>query len=287
MLRVQHHGPVIRFLAARPLFGHIFYHVAAYWIDGLLIDTGCRYTARELQRATSSLPVKQIVNTHSHEDHIGGNALMQRVRTVPILAHPLALSILAHPRSQPLEFYRRLVWGRPRSSRASPVGNWLETDNYRLQVIHTPGHSADHISLYEPEQGWLFSGDAFIGGRNRTATRDCDIYTIIASLKTLAGLRLTRLFPGSGTVRDNPGEDIRQKITALAELGREIRRLHQMGLSVGAIKSRLLGREPQLTYLTIWGFSGSHLIEAFLRETGTAANSSRCPTGQRHSQSAQ
>lgn len=265
MLDIEEHGPVVKFRSARTILGRTFYHTAAYWVDGLLIDTGCAFTVEKLLRAVSSLPVEQIVNTHSHEDHIGGNGLLQQARGVPILAHPLALPILANPRLQYLHLYRRFFWGWPQPSQGNPVGEWVETPQYRFQVIHTPGHSPDHICLYEPQQGWLFSGDAYIGGRDRAARPDYDMYAIIASLKKLAALPLARIFSGSGTVRDEPVVDIQRKIAYLEDLGAQVRRLHDMGLDVRAIKRQLLGREPYITYLTHGHFRGSHLIRSYLR----------------------
>jgi len=145
------------------------------------------------------------------------------------------------------------------------VGDRVETAHHCFEVIRTPGHSPDHICLYEPEQGWLFSGDAYIGGRERAARVDYDVYAIIDSLKKLATLGLSWLFPGSGTVRADPVEDIRGKIAYLEELGEEVHRLHAMGLAVRTIKKRLLGREPHITYLTLGHFGRAHLIRAFLR----------------------
>lgn len=265
MLRIEEHGPVIKLLMARPILGHAFYHTAAYWVDGLLVDTGCAFTAPELRRAVASLPLQQIVNTHCHEDHIGGNALLARARGVPILAHPLTLPILANPRRQYLQPYRRLFWGWPPPWQGRTVGEWVETARYHFRVIHTPGHSPDHIALYEPERGWLFSGDAFIGGQDRSARLDYDIYAIIDSLKTMAALDLSMLFPGSGTVRSDPVASLRLKIAALEELGAEVRRLHAEGFGVRAIKQRLLGHDSYIRYLTLGHFSGSNLIRVYLR----------------------
>lgn len=266
MLHTERHGPVIACRSARTLLGRAVYHTAAYWVDGLLVDSGCAYAAAELLRATDSLPLEQVVNTHSHEDHIGGNALLQRERGVAIRAHSLALPILANPRLLELQLYRRVFWGWPEPSQGSAIGEWLETEHLRFHVIHTPGHSPDHVCLFEPEQGWLFSGDAFIGGRDRAARPDYDMYAVIASLKRLAALPITQLFPGSGTVRNDPVDEIRQKIDALEELGSEICRLSRLGLDVPSIQHRLLGKEPFLTYLTHGHFRARHLIWAFLRQ---------------------
>jgi len=267
MLKVEKHGlHVVKLCAARTVLGRTFYHTAAYWVDGLLVDTGCAHTASEFLKAVDSLAVEQIVNTHSHEDHIGANGMLQQARDAAILAHPLTCPILANPRLQHLQLYRRFFWGWPQPSQASPIGEWVETEHYRFRVIHTPGHSPDHICLYEPEQGWLFSGDTYIGGRDRAMRPDYDIYAVIASLKRLAALHVTSLFPGSGTVRaDNPVADIQRKIAYLEELGSEVRRLHGAGYSTREIKRRLLGGEPSITYLTLGHFRGVFLVEAYLR----------------------
>ena len=264
MIRVDAYGPVLKLQVARPVFGRPYYHTAAYWIDGLLVDTGCAHTAAEFVQAVAGLPVAQIVNTHSHEDHIGANGPLQQARGCRVLAHRDALPILANPRLQYLQPYRRYFWGWPEPSHGEPVGAWVETEHYRFQVIPTPGHVAHHVALYEPDQGWLFSGDAYIGGRDVAARPDYDVWAIIASLRTLAALPAQKLFPGSGTVRDNPGEELARKAAQMEAFGAEVRRLRAAGLSVGQIKRRLLGREGRLTYITAGHFSGANLIRLYL-----------------------
>ena len=120
MLRIEEHGPVIKYVAARPVCGRPLYHTAAYWVDGLFIDSTCAHTGRELVQASASLLVGQVVNTHCHEDHIGANGALQRARGVQVLAHPDALPILADPRRQYLQPYRRFFWGWPAPSFTRP-----------------------------------------------------------------------------------------------------------------------------------------------------------------------
>lgn len=266
MLKLETIGPVTKIKLSRAIFGRPFYFTAAYWVDSLLIDTGCAYTEGEIMRTLEGLPIERIVNTHSHEDHIGANAALQEKRGIKILAHPLALPVLADPRgNQPLQPYRRIFWGYPRSSEGQSIGEMVETEHYRFQVIHTPGHSPDHICLYELDEGWLFSGDLYIGGRDRALRADYNICTIIDSLKKIAFLKVSRLFPGSGTVRENPSRDLLEKIDYLEETGRRVRELHQRGLSPRQIARRIFGPELLIAYVTLGHFSGKCLVASYLR----------------------
>lgn len=257
-------GQVIKLRVARGILGRPAYFTAAYWVDGLLIDTGCAHTARQLTSALKGWRVEQVANTHSHEDHIGANAAVQEMFRCPIRAHPGALRIIENPRLQPLQPYRRLFWGWPKPSRGEPIGEQVETGHFHFQVIHTPGHSPDHICLFEPERRWLFSGDAYIGGQDQALRAGYDIHGIIASLKKLAALPVATIFSGSGSVRDNGVERLREKIAYLEERGEQVLALRDQGLSPRRIRRQLFGRELPITYLTLGHFSGLRLVRSYL-----------------------
>jgi len=265
MIEIERVGEVVKVRMANRLVGRPLYYTAAYLVDGLLIDTGCPRTSRELLSVIKEWGLERIVNTHSHEDHIGGNAILQEKFGVEILAHPLALPILADPKRLHLQLYRRLIWGSPAPSQGSPIGEVVTTGRYSFQLIPTPGHSEDHISLYEPKKGWLFTGDAYIGGLDKALQADSDIYAIIASLKRLSALSAKRLFQGSGTVRDDPQEAIEKKAEYLEELGEKVWQLHSQGLSPKEIRDRLLGGELPIAYWTLGHFSGLNLVRSYLK----------------------
>ena len=107
MIRTQEIEGVVKIKLARSLLGRPFYFTTAYWVDGLLIDTGCAYTQEEFLAALEDSSIDRIVNTHSHEDHFGANGALQAQRGVEILAHAEALPILADPRLLRLQPYRR------------------------------------------------------------------------------------------------------------------------------------------------------------------------------------
>jgi glyoxylase-like metal-dependent hydrolase (beta-lactamase superfamily II) len=261
---VAESGEVVKLRLARGILGRPAYFTAAYWVDGLLVDTGCAHTARQLTSAVKGWRVEQVANTHSHEDHIGANAAVQEMFRCPIRAHPDALLILEDPRLQPLQPYRRLFWGWPKPSRGEPIGEQVETGQFTFQVIHTPGHSPDHVCLFEPDRGWLFSGDAYIGGQDRALRAGYDIHGILASLRKLAELPVTTIFSGSGSVHDNGTQRLQEKVAYLEELGEQIRTLRDQGLSPRRIRRQLFGRELPITYLTLGHFSGLRLVQSYL-----------------------
>ncbi len=150
MIEVEKIGEVIKFRMARTVFGRSVYFTTAYWVDGLVIDTGCYYTLDEFIAALGDLRVKRIVNTHSHEDHVAGNAALSRISGAEILAHGAALPILENPSRNRLRPYQLVMWGKPAPSSASAIGEVLETDHHTFKVIWTPGHSPDHVCLYRP-----------------------------------------------------------------------------------------------------------------------------------------
>lgn len=268
MIRISDYGPVTRFDLARDMPEGWRYWTTAYKVGTLLIDSGCAHCVRELTQTLSSHQrLTQIVNTHSHEDHIGVNGELQKMYNLTIRAHPLALPILADPRGkQPLKPYRRIFWGMPKPSQGKPLADQelITCDGYTYQVLYTPGHSPDHICLYELNQGWLFSGDLFVGGKERAIREGYDIWGIIDSLKRIAGLKINWLFPGSARVRQNPGAEILAKIEHLEKLGEEIIQRAQQGWSEAQITREILGPPMRVEVITLGHFSRRHLVRSYL-----------------------
>jgi glyoxylase-like metal-dependent hydrolase (beta-lactamase superfamily II) len=267
MLARQAVGDVVRFSMARNVRLMSPYFTYCYWVDGLMVDTGCAHCAAEFGQSTADLPISQVASTHSHEDHIGNNAACQQSGAV-IWAHSLALPYLADPRTLNLHPYRHIFWGTPLPSRGQPAGQVISTDHHDFQVLQTPGHSPDHICLYEAREGWLFTGDAYVGGKDKGLRAEFDIHGIIASLKLLASLPARRLFPGSGSVVDDPAEALARKIAYLEETGQKVRDLHARGRSVSQIRSALFGPEMLIRYVTLGNFSGANLVRSYLSDVG-------------------
>lgn len=229
-----------------------------------MIDTGCPATASELVAWCRERDVRQAVNTHHHEDHSGGSSALQKALGLPVAAPLQAVPILADfPR---LQFYRRIVWGQPRSVRVQPLGDVIETERYHFEVIPTPGHCPDHVCLFEREQGWLFGGDLFIHERVRHLRVDEDVWGMLASLRRALALRPGLLICSHAGFVEDAGGAIERKIAYWEGLAEWARALRGEGLSPREVTDRLLGPETLLTRITRGLFGKINLIRALLGE---------------------
>lgn len=265
MLTVSQHGPVAVLRFARPLATPISSRprrwTTAYAFADTLIDSGPPATGPELARWVAASPLRQLILTHYHEDHVGGAPNLR----LPVCAPHASLPGLAHPERLP--FHRAFAWGQPQPVNATGYhpGQPLPTALGDLIPIATPGHSADHVSLWLPAFGWLFAGDVYIHPRP-TYFRNIeeDLAQSVASLRLLLNYDFDTLFCGHAGVVTNAHAAIRTKLAYLTELHASVHALAAQGLSPAAIRNRLLGREGSLTFISRGEFSKRNLITTLL-----------------------
>ncbi len=273
MIRIRAYGPVTQIRMARAVAGRPLYWTCAYHVDGLLIDTGCRRTAGELVAALAGYEVTQVVNTHHHEDHVGGNAAVEARFGIRARIHPLGTERLRYPGTE-LPLYRWFVWGRPTPYDPAPLGERVATGRYAFRVIHAPGHSDDQVVLFEERTGWLFGADAYLGQRVMYLRRDERLHESLESLRRIAALPISRLFCGLGAVCDDGPAALRGKIAFWEEICQRAGELHAAGRSAGEIRRALLGAEGFLNWVSAGDFAKQHLVnQALLQDCGA------CPGG--------
>ncbi len=94
-------------------------------------------------------------------------------------------------------------------SSADPGGSLQEHDfvsigGYRFEVLHTPGHSPGHISLFDRETGILFGGD-LVGDIVAWYTpASGGVIGYLASLAKIRAANPRLILPSHGKVIDDP-----------------------------------------------------------------------------------
>jgi len=143
--------------------GQPFMSVYLYILDGIVIDTGQRHMQKTVIELLGEKKLHQILLTHHHEDHSGNASAIRSHHHIEAFGHPLTVQKMAADfRILP---YQRFIWGRSENIRLSPLGSAVESNLYKLVPVHTPGHSKDHTVYLEEKNGWLFSGDLYLGRR--------------------------------------------------------------------------------------------------------------------------
>lgn len=267
MISAQKYGDVTQFTMSRLVDGKPVYTMACYYLDGLLIDTGPFHVADEIEAAFADYSVDLIINTHHHEDHISNNIIFQQKLAVNrTYAHHLAVPLIEDPSlwTDRLRAYQHFAWGEPPASKVLPIGETVQTPKYKFTVIHTPGHSPDHICLLEPEQGWLFGGDIFVREKLPTLRSDENISELLASLKKLLQYDFNTLFCSSGLVVENAKEAVKRKIDYWEDLFAQVEELYHKNCSPEEIREKLLGKETVLFGPSEGDFGKINLIRSFI-----------------------
>jgi len=264
MLEIDTFEGITQIRMSREIDGKPVYWVAAYLIDGLLIDTGCFYTADELMNFLSDKNVKLAVNTHFHEDHIGANKILMEQLGIDIFAHPDSAKRI----SQKIELYpyQETVWGYPEPSVVKPVPETIKTGNYTFQVIETPGHSTGHIALVELSRGWCFSGDIFAREMPKFIRPEEDVSSMIKSMHSLICLPCERLvlLTSVGKIVIDGRKALSECMAYLSDMAFRTKALADEGRDVKDIMDTLFGGEHNFASITNNHYSTYNFVKSLL-----------------------
>lgn len=262
MLEIIEHGPVKQLRMSRIVDGKPVYFTNAYFIDGLLIDTGCQSCAAEFRDAVQNMKINLVVNTHHHEDHIGNNDYFE-ARHIPIYAPSDSLERLKNP-PRWMHPYRVLAWGYPPGSTAQALVPEINTANHLFQVVPAPGHCDDQVVLWEPKEGWLFSADAFMGIRVRYLRADEDPEIILHTVRKLAELPVNTIYCSLlGEVQKGRAV-LQEKADFLEQTIERVKSLAAAGLTDAEISLEILGEEGFFKDFTDGHFCKENLVSNIL-----------------------
>jgi glyoxylase-like metal-dependent hydrolase (beta-lactamase superfamily II) len=226
-------------------------HINSYIIEGrdgwVMIDSGW-YTEEAFQVLLKSLmnlgltpkDISTIIITHIHPDHFGLAGKIKKLNpNIKIAMHQWESSMIEARYARVLDLKDKMTL-MLQSHGVPPVdsamlesaylpnldsiivafpdlilygGEIIGTGIYDLEVVWTPGHSPGHICLFEPENGFLFSGDHILPSITPNVSfniqsGDNPLGSYLYALNKLRNLPVVKVFPG----HEEPFTNIRDRI---------------------------------------------------------------------------
>ena len=178
-------------------------YLVSFGKDAFIIDPGFPKESVELAEyiLEKGLTLKYIIATHGHFDHVLGiKSLRERLGYKPeFLIHVNDVELLSKAGDYLKRFFD--IYLEPvKPDKFLFGGESLYIDEYRMEIIHTPGHTLGSICIYIPDKGVLFTGDTiFKGTIGRLDLPESNPDLFRKSVDRLARLPMeTRIYPGHG-----------------------------------------------------------------------------------------
>jgi glyoxylase-like metal-dependent hydrolase (beta-lactamase superfamily II) len=119
----------------------------------MMVDTGMsKASIREFAETITDLPI-EVVNTHGHFDHTGGNGWFDKIYMTAFAATEAKNTF--GDSSYPLDYEIDIIF----------EGYVFDLGGRTLEVISIPAHNAGSIALLDKENKILFSGDELEAGQ--------------------------------------------------------------------------------------------------------------------------
>jgi glyoxylase-like metal-dependent hydrolase (beta-lactamase superfamily II) len=240
MLEIKNHDGVID---CHGITGFLMFrmHIHFYLLDDLLIDTGSSRLGRYSAPFFLKQPIRCAAITHVHEDHAGMASWIKQNLNIPVYLHEKEHKEAATPLHLPL--YRNAAWGIRKAFQADTFPANLETENYKLEVIESPGHSPNHVVFLEKNKGWLFTGDLYIGPKQNVSFYTENTLDAIKSMRHLLKLDWDTIFCAHSGIKISGKEKLAIKLDFFESIRSQVEELYNKGISLIDINKRLFPKK--------------------------------------------
>ncbi len=228
------------------------WNIEGYFIlvDNIFLDTGNPNYSREIMRDYLRTLDKgrewTILNTHMHEDHVGGNRLIQQELGAEVYS-PESVKDFSF-----VSVLMDLVWGRPKMFKYRMIDREVYTTDTgrKIEVIPARGHSPEHTVYRILPDDIIYSGDAIpVPSRKRYVTLGEDYVSELESLKKMleyaqAGTKF--ISAHHGIVKDSE-RLIRARIDGMSDVVKKVEELASSGVTdIAQIGLHVFGKQEFL-----------------------------------------
>jgi len=170
-------------------------------------------------------PIRYVVNTEHHVDHIFGNYWFKGAGTVVNHRELYDRFMVVYPELDPFAYaYESVPGDNPKGTDLDdPEGAvlWPDRDEYyrdpnkgtivftgdltlrvgdhTFNLLHTPGHTPGQLAVHVPEERVVFTGDTIFSGC-QTWLMTSNVEQWLAALERIRGLDVDWIVPGHGPV---------------------------------------------------------------------------------------
>ncbi len=245
---------------------------------GHVVDTGyCTHadqTVALVQRVLQGRPLREILNTHLHSDHCGGNAALKHAYPDALISIPPGQATAVSAWDEVLLTYKPTGqqcdrFGYDRLLRPNTE---VVLAGHAWQIHAAPGHDPHAILLYQPDQGVLISGDALwehgFGVVFPELEGESAFDEVEATLHLIENLEPRLVIPGHGTPFIGVGPALARARTRLDQFRSAPARHSEYAAKV-LVKFRLLQcQQTSIEELTNW-FDSTPYFGLVRRQSGT------------------
>jgi len=187
--------------------------------DGVfMIDTPQQpiEAVRWRERLADYGPIRHLVNTEPHPDHIRGNAYFPGVEVIgqermvaryaqmlPMMTGAQTLEVLKTADPDSVWLFNHPSYPPNPPTRTFAQELRLQLGERQIQLLHHPGHTPPQTSVFVPGEGVVFTGDN-VFHQCKSFVQEADPWEWLDALQRIAALDVQTIVPGHGEPCD-PG----------------------------------------------------------------------------------
>jgi quinoprotein relay system zinc metallohydrolase 2 len=190
-------------------------------------------------RARTEKPIRYVISTHAHPDHIFGHAAFEKEGAVFVGHHNLPRALATRGQFY-LNAYRRSMGEEIMADVKIIAPTLLVTGEMKLDLggrrlsltAWRTAHTDNDLTILDEETGTLFAGDLIV--TRHVPVLDGSILGWLTAMKELARIPANRIVPGHGPVVDDWRPALENQQRYLERLTSDVRGLIRRGATLAA-----------------------------------------------------